>query len=392
MYLNDSLIRNARPGAAPKKLSDGDGLYLLLRPNGARWWRMRYCIHGKEQALSLGVYPEVSLKQARQKREQIRSKVANGVDPGAERKAEKRALDITFEGVAREWWEKRKKIWSDSYAEAVMLRLKKDVFPILGRKPVKHLDAADFLECLQRIEKCGVNDTAHKIKTKCGEIMRYAVVTRRAVRDPTVDLKGALMPVKRKHYATMTYPSEIGGLMRSIDGYKGKSQIVHCALRLLPLVFVRSAELRYARWEEIELDTATWRIPAERMKTKIAHIVPLSTQALAVLNELHDFTGPDGFLFPSIRSYHQPISNNTVNAALRRMGYTKEEMTGHGFRSMASTLLNEQGWRPDAIERQLAHCEENDVRAAYNYAEYLPERRTMMQAWSDYLDSLRSKI
>lgn len=293
--------------------------------------------------------------------------------------------------VAREWWEKRKALWTESYAAATLARLEKDVFPFIGRRPVKHLDAADFLECLQRIEKRGVLDTAHKIKTKCSEVMRYAVVTRRAVRDPIVDLKGALMPVRRKHYATITYPSEIGALLRTIDGYRGKSQIVHCALRLLPLVFVRSAELRYARWEEFDLEATQWKIPAERMKAKIAHIVPLSTQAIAILRELHPLTGPDGYLFPSIRSYARPISNNTVNAALRRMGYTKDEMTGHGFRSMASTLLNEQGWRPDAIERQLAHREENDVRAAYNYAEHLPERRKMMQAWADYLDALRTE-
>ena len=391
MFLNDSIIRNSKPGPKPRKLKDGDGLYLLVQPNGARWWRLRYTIRGVEKALSLGVYPEITLKQARQRRQEIRSKIANGVDPSQERKAEKRSLDITFEVVAREWWEKRKALWTEGYAAATMARLEKDVFPIIGRRPVKHLDAADFLECLQRIEKRGVLDTAHKIKTKCSEVMRYAVVTRRAVRDPIVDLKGALMPVRRKHYATITYPSEIGALLRTIDGYRGKSQIVHCALRLLPLVFVRSSELRYARWEEFDLEATQWKIPAERMKAKIAHIVPLSTQAIAILRELHPLTGPDGYLFPSIRSYARPISNNTVNAALRRMGYTKDEMTGHGFRSMASTLLNEQGWRPDAIERQLAHREENDVRAAYNYAEHLPERRKMMQAWADYLDALRAE-
>jgi integrase len=205
-----------------------------------------------------------------------------------------------------------------------------------------------------------------------------------------VDLKGALTPVKHKHYATITYPSEVGALLRAIDGYRGKSRVVECALRLLPLVFVRSSELRYAEWEEFDLNKAQWKIPAERMKMDVPHIVPLSKQAIGVLRELHPFTGPDGLVFPSVRTVARPISENTVNSALRRMGYTKDEMTGHGFRSMASTLLNEEGWHPDAIERQLAHCEEDDVRAAYNYAEYLPERRKMMQWWADYLDRLRT--
>lgn len=335
--------------------------------------------------------PQITLKQARLRREEIRSQVANGVDPGAKRRAEKTAHATTFEIVAREWWEKRKNLWSEEYASAVMVRFERDIFPFLANRAVKELVAADFLECLEKMEKRGVLETAHKVKTKCSEVMRYAVATRRADRDPIVDLKGALTPVRHKHYATITYPSEIGGLLRTIDAYQGKSRVVHCALRLLPLVFVRSSELRYAAWEEFDLDNAQWKIPAERMKVKNPHIVPLSTQAVQILRELHPTTGPNGYLFPSIRTFARPISENTVNSALRRMGYTKEEMTGHGFRSMASTLLNEQGWKPDAIERQLAHCEENDVRAAYNYAEYLPERRKMMQAWADYLDALRAE-
>ncbi len=390
MRLNDTLIRNAKPGSTPKKLSDGDGLYLLVQPNGARWWRMKYHFGGIEKMLSVGVYPEISLKLARKRREEIREQVAAGVDPGARRKAEKRSRTHTFEAVAREWCGKRSLIWSGSYASSVIARFEQDIFPLIGDKPVKTLVAADFLDCLERMEKRGVVETAHKMKTKCSEVMRYAVATRRAERDPVVDLKGALTPVRRKHYATITYPKEVGALMRSIDTYDGKSRVVHCALRLLPLVFVRSSELRYARWEEFDLPNAQWRIPAERMKMKNPHIVPLSTQAVAILTELHPFTGPKGLVFPSIRSYARPISENTVNAALRRMGYKKDEMTGHGFRAMASTLLNEQGWLPDAIERQLAHCEQNDVRAAYNYAEYLPERKRMMQAWADYLDELRA--
>lgn len=390
MRLNDTTIRNAKPAAKPLKLFDGDGLYLLVQPNGSRWWRMKYYFRGIEKTLSVGVYPEVSLKQAPERRQEIREQVAAGVDPSELRKAEKRSYADTFETIAREWWSKRKHIWSDEYANAVMTRFEQDIFPFIGKKPVKTIAAADFLGCLERMQQRGVLETAHKVQSKCSEVMRFAVATRRVDRDPVVDLKGALPPVKRKHYASITYPSQVGGLLRAIEGYRGKSRVVYCALRLLPFVFVRSSELRYARWGEFDLQDAQWKIPAERMKMDNPHIVPLSTQAVSILRELHSLTGPDGCLFPSVRTYARPISENTINASLRRMGYTKEEMTGHGFRSMASTLLNEKGWRPDAIERQLAYCDEDDVRSAYNYAEYLPERRKMMQWWADYLDSLRN--
>lgn len=389
MRLNDKIIRNAKPGPKPWKLSDGDGLYLLVQPNGARWWRMKYFVGGVEKMLSVGVYPEVSLQEARKRRMQIREQVAKGIDPSGERKAEKHSRATTFELVAREWWEKRKAVWSEEYSSAVITRLEKYVFPTVGKKAVKSLVAADFLDCAQLMEKRGIVETAHKVMGKCSEIMRYAVATRRIERDPVIDLKGALPPIKRKHYATITYPSEVGALLRAIDGYQGKSYVVQCALRLLPLVFVRSSELRYATWDEFDLDNAQWKIPAERMKMRNPHIVPLSKQAVKVLRELYAHTGPDGYLFRSVRTTVRPISENTINAALRRMGYTKDEMTGHGFRSTASTLLNEHGWHPDAIERQLAHSDEDDVRAAYNYAEYLPERRKMMQWWANYLDELR---
>jgi len=389
MKLNDTIIRKTKPAEKPYKLFDGGGLYLLVNPNGSRWWKLKYRYGGVEKLHSLGVYPEVSLKLARQRREEVRLKLTHGIDPSAERKAEKRARAHTFEAVAREWWDERRPNWTEGYAKAVITRFEQDVFPVVGSKPVKTITSADFLDCLERMKKRGVLETAHKVQTKCSEVMRYAVGTRRADRDPVVDLKGALPPVKHRHYASITYPSEVGGLLRAIDGYQGKSRVAQAALRLLPLVFVRSSELRYARWEEFDLDEAQWRIPAERMKRPYPHIVPLSKQAIEILRELHPFTGPDGLVFPGIRSAEQPISDNTVNAALRRMGFTAEEMTGHGFRSMASTLLNEQGWEPDAIERQLSHVDENEVRAAYNYAQYLPVRRKMMQAWADYLDTLR---
>ena len=391
MMLTDKIIREMVPGEKPIKLADGDGLFLLVTPRGGLWWRQRYSFDGLQKMLSLGTYPEITLQRARDRSYELRSLVANGIDPSEVRKADKRALRSSFEEVARQWWHKRKHLLKGKYADVILIRFEKYIFPYIGKRPVKRLIAADFLECFERMEKRGVLETAHKVKTKCSEVMRYAVATRLAERDPMPDLKGALTPIKPKHYATIVFPSKVGELMQTIHSYRGKSQVVHCALKLLPLVFVRSSELRYATWEEFEVDEAQWRIPAERMKRPIPHIVPLSRQAIDVLRELYPLTGPSGFLFPSMRSTLRPMSENTVNVALRNMGYAKDEMTGHGFRSMASTLLNEQGWRPDAIERQLAHTEENNVRAAYNYAEYLPERRQMMQAWADYLDTLRGQ-
>lgn len=391
MRLTDTLIRKTPAGPKPVKLADGDGLYLVVQPNGSRWWRMRYFFAGREKMLSVGTYPEISLKDARARRFEIREQVAKGIDPSQERKAEKESRATTFELVAREWYEKRKHLWSEQYAGAILTRFEQDVFPVIGDKPVRTVGAADFLDCLEKMQKRGVLETAHKVKGKCSEVMRYAVATRRAARDPIADLRGALPPVKPRHHAALIYPSEVGALLRAIDGYQGKSRVVVAALKLLPLVFVRSSELRYAMWEEFDLDAGQWRIPAERMKVSNPHIVPLSRQAVAILHELHPFTGPTGLVFPGIRCGARPLSENTLNAALRKLGYAKDEMTSHGFRSMASTLLNEQGWSPDAIERQLAHCEENGVRAAYNYAEYLPQRREMMQAWADYLDCLRAQ-
>ena len=283
----------------------------------------------------------------------------------------------------------RKAIWSTDYAQNIARRLEQHVFPWIGSKPIKDLTAADVLEALQRVEKRGKSETAHRTRANCGDVFRYAVATRRAERDPTVDLKGALAPVQSKHYPSVKRPEQVGQLLRAIEGYDAKALWVTSALRLLPMVFVRPGELRLARWEEFDLDRAEWRIPAERMKMRSPHIVPLATQAVGILRELNPVTGPNGCVFPSIRSSARPMSENTVNAALRRLGYTAAEMTGHGFRSIASTLLNEQGWNSDAIERQLSHGERDKVRGAYNFAEYLPERRKMMQAWADYLVRLK---
>ncbi len=393
MALTETKVRNAKAGAKPFKVTDGGGLYLLVTPAGGRWWRFDYRFAGKRKTLSMGVYPDVSLKQARERRDDARRRVADGVDPGTARQLEKsgradRSAN-SFEVVAREWLAKFSPSWTAEYAERLESRLERDVFPWIGARPIGDVTAPELLTVLRRIEARGVTETAHRALQDCGRVFCYAVATGRADRDPSSDLRGALAPVRQKHFASITDPVAVGDLLRSIDGYEG-SAVTRCAIRLAPLVFVRPGELRHAEWNEFNLGTAEWRIPAAKMKMRDPHIVPLSRQAVDILRALHPLTGHGRYLFPGVRTALRPMSENTVNASLRRLGFTKDEMTGHGFRSMASTLLNEQGWNRDAIERQLAHVERNAVRAAYNYAEHLPERRKMMQAWADHLDDLRA--
>jgi integrase len=388
MPLSDTATRNAKPKDKPYKLADEKGLYLLIKPAG-KYWRLDYRFDGKRKTLALGVYPDISLKEAREKRDEARKQIAQGVDPSAERKATKTAQTESFEAVAREWFAKFAPSWAESHSDKIMRRLERDVFPWIGARPVREITAPELLAVLRRIETRGALETAHRAHQNCGQVFRYAVATGRAERDPSADLRGALPPADEKHHASITDPKAIGALLRAMDSYQG-AFVVRCALRLAPLVFVRPGELRGGEWSEIDLDGAEWRIPAHRMKMRETHIVPLSVQAVAILRELHPLTGTGRYLFPSERTDARPISENTVNAALRRLGYSKDEMTGHGFRSMASTLLNEQGWHRDAIERQLAHAERNAIRATYNYAEHLPERRRMMQAWADYLDGLKN--
>jgi integrase len=383
-------LRAAKPTQKPYKLSDGGGLYLLVNPNGALWWRFKYQFEGREKLLSLGVHPHVSLQQARALRDEAKKGVANGVDPSAKRQAEKSSTANSFEAVAREWLALQEKTLAPAtYAKAVWT-LETLVFPYIGSRPIAKLGAVDVLKVLKRIEGRGTQETAHRTRQRCSQVFRYAVQTERAAHDVTADLRGALAPVVSEHHAAITEPVRIGELLRAIDGYSGHGVTTY-ALKLAPLLFVRPGELRHAEWTEFDLDgpEPQWRIPAEKMKMGEQHLVPLSKQALALLRELQPLTGRGPYLFPSIRSRTRPMSNNTVNAALRRLGYTSEEMTGHGFRSLASTCLNEQGYHPDLIELQLAHAERNKVRAAYNKAQRLPERRKMMQAWSDYLDHLR---
>lgn len=390
--LTERAIRNFKPQSKTKRLFDSGGLYLEVSAAGNKWWRLKYRYAGKEKRLALGVFPRVTLKEARNARDDARRILDKGNDPGQARKVEKAARsELTadsFEAVAREWLDKFSPTWAESHTNKMRRRLETDVFPWLGSRPIRQITAPELLSMARRIEARGALDTARRAILNSGQVFRYAVATGRAERDPSGDLKGALPAPRGKHHATITEPKAIGALLRAIDGYQG-DHVTRCALKLAPLLFVRPGELRRAEWAEIDLDNAEWRLPAEKMKARVPHVVPLSRQALAVLSELQPLTGSGKYLFPGLRGRDRSMSENTVNAALRRMGYAKGDMTGHGFRSMASTLLNEQGWHRDAIERQLAHGERDAVRAAYNYAEHLPERRRMMQAWGDYLDSLR---
>jgi integrase len=391
MSLTDTAIRNAKPREKQHKLTDEKGMYMLVKQAG-KYFRLDYRFGGKRKTLALGVYPDVTLKEAREKRDEARKLITDGIDPAQVRKVTKvmhaEQTANNFEAIVREWFTKRSPNWAESYATKIIRRFELYLFPWLGSRPISEITPPELLSVLRRIESRGILETAHRVKQTCGQVFRYAIATGRAERDPSADLRGALAPVKRGRMATITEPTKIGELLRAIDGYEG-TPTAKCALCLAPLVFVRPGELRQAEWEEIDLDNSEWRIPAEKMKMKDPHIVPLSKQAVVILNEIHPITGQGRYVFPSVRTNSRPMSNNTILAALRRMGYAKDEMSGHGFRAMASTILHEQGWPSDIIERQLAHAERNSIKAAYNYAQHLPERRKMMQAWADLLDSLR---
>lgn len=390
MRLTETKIRSAKPAEKPYKLSDGGGLFLLINPNGSRWWRLKYRFGGKEGGMSLGVYPDVSLKVARERRDEARRLLANGINPSTCRQQAKAAREHTFKAVALEWLALQEKKLAAITVNKTRWLLGL-LFDDLGPRPISEITAPELLAVLRTIEERGTHETAHRAKQKFSQVARYAVATGRAMRDVSTDLRGALAPVVSRNHAAVTEPARIGELLRAIDGYTGQPT-TQAALKLAPLVFVRPGELRMAQWSEFDLDSPhpQWRIPAARMKMGEQHIVPLSTQAVAILRELYALTGPEGYVFPSLRSASRPMSENTINAALRRLGYSKDEMTGHGFRSLASTNLNEQGFDPDWIEAQLAHAQRNKVRAAYNHAKYLPQRRKMMQAWADYLDGLRA--
>ena len=372
---------------------DGAGLYLLINKTGGKYWRYNYRFMGKHKTLSIGVYPDISLKEARDLHHQAKRLLSDGIDPTQKKQLDK-SLKIeqsqnTFKAIALEWIDRQRPTWAKTHTDNVEGRLKNHAFDYIGNRPIVDITAPELLAMLRRIEAVGHHETAHRVRSVCGQVFRYAIVTGRAQRDPSIDLKGALTSVKTTSFAALTDPKEIGGLLRAIDDYTGDF-VTKCALRLAPLVFVRPGELRHAEWTEFNFESNEWLIPAEKMKMKIEHIVPLSEQAINILLEIKAVTGKGKYVFPSVRSRSRPMSENTVNAALRRMGYTREEMTGHGFRAMASTLLNEQGFDVDWIESQLAHSERNKVRAAYNRAKYLPQRKGMMKQWANYLDTLKN--
>lgn len=394
--LDDKKIQAAKPGTKPYKLSDGGGLILLVTKKGGRWWRLRYRYGKREKMLSLGVYPDVSLKQARARRDEARKALTAGIDPSAQRKAQTTGGADTFEAVAREFLEIKRLTLAASTWQRDSDQLTQMVFPHVGNKPIAAIEAPDLLEVLRKIEARGAHDTAHRARALCGRIFRYAIATGRAKRDISADLKGALVPKAVESYASIIDPAGVGQLLRAIDGFDGQPTTV-AALKIAPYVFLRPGELRAAEWSEFDLGAIdqygrgqVWRIPGERMKMGETHVVPLANQVVTILKELQPITGRGRFVFPAIGNGERPLSENTLNGALRRLGYTGDQMTAHGFRSMASTLLNEQGVHPDLIELQLAHAERNKVRAAYNRAQRLAERRTMMQTWADYLDELRS--
>lgn len=392
MALTDIAIRSAKPADKPIKLTDGGGLYLLLNPNGSRWWRLDYRYGGKRKTLSMGIYPDVGLKDARIRRDDARKLLASDVDPGENRKAVKAAkferATNSFEAIAREWFARNSATWKASHGDRIIRRFERDLFPWIGGKPISELTAPEVLAAVRKIEDRGALETAHRALSNCGQVFRYAIATGRASRDISADLRGALTPVKTEHFPAITEPKQVGALLRAMDGYTG-SQIVRYALRLAPLVFVRPGELRNAEWAHIDLAAAEWRYTVT--KTNTPHIVPLSRQAVEILTELQALTGDGRYLFPSARTNSRPMSDNAILSALRRMGIEKDEMTGHGFRAMARTILDEVlGVRPDYIEHQLAHAVRDPNGRAYNRTAHLPERRKMMQQWADYLDKLKA--
>jgi integrase len=392
MALTNTAVLNAKPESKQRKLADEKGLFLLIHPNGSKYWRFKYRVGGREKLLALGVYPDVSLADARARRDEARKLLANGADPGEVKKATKAAgaekAANSFEVVAREWYAKNKAAWNSGHGDRIIRRLERDIFPWIGSKPVADLTAPDLLSTVRRIESRGALETAHRALQNCGQVLRYAVATGRALRDVSVDLRGAMPSPRETHLAAVTEPDKVAPMLRAFDGYSG-SFVTKCALRLAPLVFVRPGELRKAEWADIDLEAAEWRYTVT--KTDTPHLVPLSRQAVDILKELQPLTGQGKYVFPSARTSERPMSDNAVLSAMRRMNIGKDEMTGHGFRAMARTILDEVlGVRPDFIEHQLAHAVRDPNGRAYNRTAHLGERRKMMQLWADYLDKLKA--
>lgn len=391
--LTDTAIRKTKSADKPRRLFDGGGLYLEVAPSGGKWWRLKYRFGGKEKRLSLGTYPDTGLADARARRDAARKLLAAGIDPGEQRKAERAAGNEraanSFEVVAREWLAKQS--WVQSYRIKVEAWMGNDVYPYIGARPIAELSAPEFLRVARRIEERGAIESAHRVMQTCGQILRYGIATGRADRNPIADLKGALASPPERHHAAITDPVELGALLRAIDGYSG-DPATRAALKLSALLFVRPGELRHAEWAEIDLDAAEWNIPAGKMKMRQPHLVPLSDQAVAILRDLQPLTGHGQYVFPGGRSPRRPMSNNAINAALRRMGFGTDVMTAHGFRATARTILDEVlGYRVDYIEHQLAHAVKDPNGRAYNRTAHLAERRKMMQGWADFLDERRSQ-
>lgn len=395
MPLSDTAIRAIKPREKAYKVADEKGLFILANPGGSRLWRLKYRIDGKEKVMALGAYPEVGLKNAREKRDDARKLIAAGIDPSEKKKSDKaereeRATN-TFELVAREWHQNIKGEWIEKHAVRTMKLFERDLFPFIGGKPINEIKPRELLECLRRVEKRGTLSTAHRLLTQCGQVFRFGVASDRCERDTAADLRDALVKKPQvEHFAAITDPKRVGELMRMIDGYQGTA-IVSAALKLSPMLFVRPGELRVAEWTEMDLDAAVWELPAEKMKMRNPHVVPLPTQAVDILRDLHLMTGHGKHVFPSWGGDKRPMSSNTVRVALRAMGITAEEMTAHGFRAMARTILDEVlGFRVDLIEHQLAHTVVDPNGRAYNRTAFLVERREMMQRWADYLDKLKA--
>jgi integrase len=396
MALTDVAIKNAKSHEKPYKMGDAGGLFLLVQPSGGKLWRLKYRVDGREKKLAIGPYPEISLAEARRRRDDARTLIITGKDPSREKQRDKvrsRAqAESTFAAITKEYCAKRKRDGDKAWAAATATRseyLLSLLDSSIGRVAIAEIKPPDVLAAVRKIEDKGRRESARRTLQLASAVFRYAVATGRLASDPTRDLRGALTAPTIKHYAAITDPKRVGEMLRAIDGYVGLG-LTKLALQLAPHVFVRPSELRCAEWGEIDLDGALWTIPAAKMKMRKVHHVPLSRQAVAVLRDVKAVTGPAGFVFPGMRSRARPMSENTLNAALRRLGYTSEEMTSHGFRALASTLLNESGrWHPDAIERALAHSDKDKVRAAYHRGQHWKERVEMAQWWSDYLDQLR---
>ncbi len=395
MALTELKIKSSKPQLKAYKLADEKGMYLLVQPSGGKLWRLDYRFDGKRKTLALGSYPDVTLSNSRDRRDEARKILAAGSDPSEIKKAlkagRKEQAANSFEVTARRWHQKNAGKWSESYADKTIRMLERDVFPWIGSKPVADLEAPEFLSVARRVEKRGHIDTAHRAMQLCGQVMRFAVAEGLVRRDPTGDLRGALVPVESNHMPSVTEPARVGQILQMFEAFTGSFQ-VQCALKLAPMVFTRPGELRRAKWADINLDEAMWSIPAEVMKMREPHLVPLSTQAVEILKDLLPFSGHLEYVFPGGRDPKRPMSDAAVNAAMRRLGIdTQNELTGHGFRAMARTILHERlGYEPDVIEQQLAHKTPGPLGAAYARAKFIDKRIKMMQAWSEYLDKLRN--